>query len=126
MKSSLLLRIATCLSLCIVSVLSDESGRISTSPCSPIEECKACSKFQKKTNLEECGETGKHQLHNCNGKKKFMSCNQVKVIEEMKFWIFESTAFTVGLFSIVAVLVRQRKLDREALQRIRKQVASTI
>ena len=112
-------------SLCIVSVLSDESGRISTSPCSPIEECKACSKFQKVRSsrlgrwkpswrvvlenefggVRRNGKASTTQLQReekvyevwkiaCLGLKMppiiwFCSCNQVKVIEEMKFWIFE-------------------------------------
>lgn len=90
-------------------------------------ECTPCIEQQKRWQVEQCGETGLHKKFRCkDGKEEFFSCSRAKSVEERQFWMFEGIVFTIGLLSYIIVIMRQRKLDREALQRIRRQVSSSI
>ncbi|XP_062516904.1 protein JTB-like isoform X2 [Corticium candelabrum] len=104
------------------------NSQVSHSQCTRIlEECRPCVEQDKRWQLESCEKTGLHEKVRCNdGKEKFVSCSRSKAIEARNFWIFETVAFAIGVVSYIVVKLRQKQLDRAALQRIRKQVSSAI
>uniref|UniRef100_A0A8C0C409 Protein JTB n=1 Tax=Balaenoptera musculus TaxID=9771 RepID=A0A8C0C409_BALMU len=88
------------------------------------EECAPCSNFQAKT-TPECGSTGYVEKITCSSSKRseFKSCRSA-LMEQHLFWKFEGTVIGVALVFACLVIVRQRQLDRKALEKVRKQIES--
>uniref|UniRef100_A0A452SH83 Protein JTB n=1 Tax=Ursus americanus TaxID=9643 RepID=A0A452SH83_URSAM len=107
-------------------------GSVSTSnlPCWLVEEfvvaeeCAPCSNFQAKT-TPECGSTGYVEKITCSSSKRneFKSCRSA-LMEQHLFWKFEGAIVGVALVFACLVIVRQRQLDRKALEKVRKQIES--
>uniref|UniRef100_A0A8D2CRV9 Protein JTB n=1 Tax=Sciurus vulgaris TaxID=55149 RepID=A0A8D2CRV9_SCIVU len=102
----------------------------STLPCWLIEEfviaeeCTPCSSFQAKT-TSECGSTGYVEKITCSSSKRseFKSCRSA-LMEQHLFWKFEGAVVGVALVFACLVIIRQRQLDRKALEKVRKQIES--
>lgn len=102
----------------------------STSPCWLVEEfvvteeCTPCSNFQIKT-TPECGSTGYVEKITCSSSKRneFKSCRSA-LLEQHLFWKFEGIVVGVALVFACLVIIRQRQLDRKALEKVRKQIES--
>lgn len=102
----------------------------STSPCWLVEEfvvteeCTPCSNFQIKT-TPECGSTGYVEKITCHSSKRneFKSCRSAQM-EQRLFWKFEGAMVGVALVFACLVILRQRQLDRKALEKVRKQIES--
>ncbi|XP_003475608.1 protein JTB [Cavia porcellus] len=88
------------------------------------EECAPCSTFQAKT-IPECGSTGYIEKITCSASKKneFKSCRSA-LMEQHLFWKFEGAVIVVALIFACLVIIRQRQLDRKALEKVRKQIES--
>uniref|UniRef100_A0A9L0JNG1 Protein JTB n=1 Tax=Equus asinus TaxID=9793 RepID=A0A9L0JNG1_EQUAS len=88
------------------------------------EECAPCSSFQAKT-TPECGSTGYVEKITCSSSKRneFRSCRSA-VMEQHLFWKFEGAVVGVALVFACLVIIRQRQLDRKALEKVRKQIES--
>ncbi|XP_058520142.1 protein JTB-like [Ochotona princeps] len=88
------------------------------------EECSACSTFQTKT-IPECGSTGHVEKITCSpsARNEFKSCSSA-VMEQRLFWKFEGAVLGVALVFACLVILRQRQLDRKALEKVRKQIES--
>ncbi|XP_074651271.1 protein JTB-like [Tubulanus polymorphus] len=92
-------------------------------------QCAPCTKLEMKMNMEPCKETGYKVPVICEKTGKvFRSCQKPRDAkkEEMYFWIFEASTFVIGIVSYCVVRVRQRKLDKQLLDRINKQISSGI
>ncbi|KAM5256084.1 protein JTB [Ctenodactylus gundi] len=88
------------------------------------EECAPCSNFQVKT-IPECHSTGYVEKITCSASKRneFRSCRSA-VLEQHLFWKFEGAVVGVALVFACLVIIRQRQLDRKALEKVRKQIES--
>ncbi|XP_044942836.1 protein JTB isoform X2 [Mustela lutreola] len=88
------------------------------------EECAPCSRFQAKT-TPECGSTGYVEKITCSSSKRneFKSCRSA-LMEQHLFWKFEGAIVGVALVFACLVIIRQRQLDRKALEKVRKQIES--
>ncbi|KAM6168652.1 protein JTB [Erethizon dorsatum] len=88
------------------------------------EECAPCSTFQAKT-IPECGSTGYIEKITCSASKRneFKSCRSA-LMEQHLFWKFEGAVVGVALIFACLVVIRQRQLDRKALEKVRKQIES--
>uniref|UniRef100_A0A8D0TZU2 Protein JTB n=1 Tax=Sus scrofa TaxID=9823 RepID=A0A8D0TZU2_PIG len=88
------------------------------------EECAPCSNFQAKT-TPECSSTGYVEKITCSSSKRneFKSCRSA-LMEQHLFWKFEGVVVGVALVFACLVIVRQRQLDRKALEKVRKQIES--
>ncbi|NP_001121940.1 protein JTB isoform X1 [Sus scrofa] len=88
------------------------------------EECAPCSNFQAKT-TPECSSTGYVEKITCSSSKRneFKSCRSA-LMEQHLFWKFEGAVVGVALVFACLVIVRQRQLDRKALEKVRKQIES--
>lgn len=102
----------------------------SSSPCWQVEgfvvaeECAPCSTFRAKT-TPECGSTGYVEKITCSSSKRneFKSCRSA-LMEQHLFWKFEGVIVGVALVFACLVIIRQRQLDRKALEKVRKQIES--
>ncbi|XP_039705670.1 protein JTB [Pteropus medius] len=88
------------------------------------EDCAPCSNFQAKAS-PECGSTGYVQKITCSSSKRseFRSCRSA-LMEQHLFWKFEGAVVSVALVFACLVIIRQRQLDRKALEKVRKQIES--
>ncbi|XP_003415141.1 protein JTB [Loxodonta africana] len=88
------------------------------------EECGPCSNFQAKT-IPECSSTGYVEKITCSSSKRneLKSCRSA-VMEKRLFWKFEGAVVGVALVFACLVIIRQRLLDRKALEKVRKQIES--
>ncbi|XP_004693796.1 PREDICTED: protein JTB [Condylura cristata] len=88
------------------------------------EECSPCSGFQTKT-TPECGTTGYVEKITCSSSKRneFKSCRSA-LMEQHLFWKFEGAVVGVAVVFACLVIIRQRQLDRKALEKVRKQIES--
>ncbi|XP_007482014.1 protein JTB isoform X1 [Monodelphis domestica] len=88
------------------------------------KECAPCTTFQAKT-TPECGTTGFVEKISCSGSKRdeFKSCRSA-MMERHLFWKFEGAVVGVAAVFACLVILRQRSLDRKALEKVRKQIES--
>ncbi|XP_051527241.1 protein JTB-like [Myxocyprinus asiaticus] len=117
------------------ALLSDEKAAVTvtkavTAPCWQMEEfvvakeCSACDGFQSKT-LAACSLTGYVEKINCtkSNRDEYKSCRSTKM-EEHLFWKFEGTMLTLTVVFAILVVARQRSLDRQASDKVRRQIES--
>ncbi|ERE90666.1 ras-related protein Rab-13-like protein [Cricetulus griseus] len=73
----------------------------------------------------ECSSTGYVEKITCSSSKRneFKSCRSA-LMEQHLFWKFEGTMVGVALVFACLVIIRQRQLDRKALEKVRKQIES--
>lgn len=53
------------------------------------------------------------------------SCPRSRESIEKSFWVFEGVTLLIGLVACMVVFVRRRKLNREAAERVRKQISNS-
>ena len=54
------------------------------------------------------------------------SCPKLHWLEERKFWTFEAVCAMTALVSYGSVYLRQRKLDKQLLDKVHKQIAAGV
>ncbi|XP_037120155.1 protein JTB isoform X1 [Syngnathus acus] len=104
--------------------------KVSITPCWLLEdfvvttECSQCDAFQAKTR-PACGRTGYVEKVNCtkSNRDEYKSCRSA-IMEERLFWKFEAAVLSVTALSAVSVVLRQRRLDRLASEKVRRQIES--
>ncbi|XP_072051083.1 protein JTB-like [Amphiura filiformis] len=88
--------------------------------------CEPCNDHDVKI-FDYCGETGfKQQIQCKSGTVTYKSCPKTKWAIEKSFWTFEGVMLALGMCSGVVALIRRRKLDWKALERVRKQIANSV
>ncbi|XP_041464140.1 protein JTB-like [Lytechinus variegatus] len=92
-----------------------------------IGSCDPCHLLASKVFTDSCSETGFQQLVQCteSNQQVYKSCPRSRELIEKSFWVFEGVMFFVGLFAFLVVYVRRRKLNREAAERVRKQISNS-
>ncbi|XP_005062516.2 PREDICTED: protein JTB [Ficedula albicollis] len=78
------------------------------------QECTRCSGFEMKT-IPACGSTGFIERINCASSQRD---------EYKRCWRFVGSALGVAVAAAALVVLRQRVLDRRALEKVRKQIES--
>ncbi|XP_061615973.1 protein JTB isoform X4 [Phyllopteryx taeniolatus] len=104
-------------------------AEVAVAPCWLLEEfvvtaeCSQCDAFQ--TTRPACGQTGYVEKVNCtkSNRDEYKSCRSA-VTEERLFWKFEGVVLSVTALSAVSVVLRQRRLDRLASEKVRRQIES--
>ncbi|KTG45966.1 hypothetical protein cypCar_00029092 [Cyprinus carpio] len=117
------------------ALLSDEKAAVAvtkavTAPCWQLEEfvvakeCSACEGLQSKT-ISACSQTGFVEKINCtkSNRDEYKSCRSTKM-EEHLFWKFEGTVLALTVVFAILVVTRQRSLDRQASDKVRRQIES--
>ncbi|XP_072532261.1 protein JTB isoform X2 [Salminus brasiliensis] len=114
------------------ALLSEEKTAVTrtvTMPCWQVEEfvvatdCTICSAFQ--ATLPACLQTGYVERINCtkSNKDEYKSCRSA-MMEEHLFWKFEGAMLGLTIIFALLVVARQRSLDRQASEKVRRQIES--
>ncbi|XP_061680800.1 protein JTB isoform X2 [Syngnathoides biaculeatus] len=106
------------------------AAKVAVVPCWLLEEfvvtaeCAQCDAFQTKTR-PACGQTGYVEKVNCtkSNRDDYKSCRSA-VTEESFFWKFEGVMLSGTALSAILVVLRQRRLDRLASDKVRRQIES--
>ncbi|XP_032938905.1 protein JTB [Catharus ustulatus] len=99
-------------------------------PCWRVEQfvvaqaCTQCSDFEMKM-VPACSSTGFIEKINCasSPRHEYKSCRSA-ALEAQRFWRFVGSALGVAVAAAALVVLRQRVLDRRALEKVRKQIES--
>ncbi|XP_017550897.1 protein JTB isoform X2 [Pygocentrus nattereri] len=114
------------------ALLSEEKSAVTksvTMPCWQLEEfvvateCTLCNAFQ--TTEVACRQTGYVERINCtkSNKDELKSCRSA-TMEEHLFWKFEGAVLGLTVIFALVVVARQRSLDRQASEKVRRQIES--
>ncbi|XP_076864983.1 protein JTB isoform X2 [Brachyhypopomus gauderio] len=114
------------------ALLSEEKTTVTkavTMPCWQMEEfvvaieCTVCNGFQAR--LDACRQTGYVEKINCtkSNKEEYKSCRSAR-LEEHLFWKFEGVMLGLTVVFALLVVFRQRSLDRQASEKVRRQIES--
>ncbi|XP_782629.4 LOW QUALITY PROTEIN: protein JTB [Strongylocentrotus purpuratus] len=92
-----------------------------------IGPCDPCHLLASKVYTDSCSETGFQQLVQCtdSNQQVYKSCPRSRESIEKSFWVFEGVTLLIGLVACMVVFVRRRKLNREAAERVRKQISNS-
>ncbi|KAK1805076.1 hypothetical protein P4O66_019438 [Electrophorus voltai] len=115
------------------ALLSEEKTtgtKVVTMPCWQMEEfvvateCTMCNGFQAKR-IVACSQTGYVERINCtkSNKDEYKSCRSA-VMEEHLFWKFEGAMLGLTVVFALLVVIRQQSLDRQASEKVRRQIES--
>ncbi|XP_028820098.1 protein JTB isoform X1 [Denticeps clupeoides] len=115
------------------SLLSDVKSSVmkpSATPCWQTEEfivaseCTQCSAFWTKAQTA-CSYTGYVEQINCtkSNREEFKSCRSA-LMEEHLFWKFEGAMLGLTMVFALLVVARQRSLDQQASEKVRRQIES--
>ncbi|XP_059412358.1 protein JTB [Carassius carassius] len=104
--------------------------KVVTAPCWQHEEfvvakeCSACEGLQSKT-ISACSQTGFVEKINCtnSNRDEYKSCRSTKM-EEHLFWKFEGAMLALTVVFAILVVARQHSLDRQASDKVRRQIES--
>ncbi|XP_007245710.2 protein JTB [Astyanax mexicanus] len=99
-------------------------------PCWQVEEfvvasdCTFCADFQSIL-IPACSVTGYVEKINCtkSSKDEYKSCRSA-MMEEHIFWKFEGAMLGLTVIFALLVVARQRSLDRQASEKVRRQIES--
>ncbi|XP_017285102.1 protein JTB isoform X2 [Kryptolebias marmoratus] len=87
------------------------------------EACVPCSDFI--STQMACRQTGYIERVNCtkSSKEEYKSCRSA-LMEEHLFWKFEAAMLALTALFAIMVVIRQRRLDRLASEKVRRQIES--
>lgn len=93
-------------------------------PFEVINPCDKCSSYETKFLPQICQATGYKDLVLCSKSnvKTYRSCPMPKTVQKRHFWIFESVVFLIALVSIAGVQSRQKILDKQMVEKIKRQI----
>ncbi|CAF1013898.1 unnamed protein product [Didymodactylos carnosus] len=117
-----------------ISAIGFSSSRINDSKlvansCSSTEQFDILTQCQKCTNFEKrydpsCKLTGFKETLLCSTSQKqaSRSCQIPFKIQKERFWIFEGCMFAITLISLLCVHLRQKTLDKQMVEKIKRQI----
>lgn len=93
-----------------------------------VSECQPCTDFEiTSKSIGVCIHTHYKEVLKCtSGEMVTRSCDKVAYIEEQKFWKFESLMFIPALLSTISVYIRKNVLYKRMVQRVQRQLASSV
>ncbi|XP_037079394.1 glutathione S-transferase C-terminal domain-containing protein homolog [Pollicipes pollicipes] len=92
------------------------------------EQCRLCSDFEKASAIiPECANNLHIEVLKCERSGKAVrGCAEIGRLGERQFWLLEAAALGSALLSGAVVIVRQHQLERGALSKIQRQLASQV
>jgi hypothetical protein len=98
-----------------------------TEPVDIIGICEKCTSYQRRSKVNTCLPTGYREIVLClkSNIKTARSCQIPVYIQRQHFWLFEIFIFILGLFAIASVQSRQKTLDKEMVEKIKRQIGES-
>lgn len=92
-----------------------------------IEACRKCTSFERRSQAVGCSPSGFKELVLCSTSKTqtYRSCPIPINIQRHQFWMFEFVIFLIALASIANVHYRQKVLDKQMVEKIKRQIGES-
>ncbi|XP_006814598.1 protein JTB-like [Saccoglossus kowalevskii] len=91
------------------------------------EECQQCQDLDYKLYNEACIKTGYKEKVKCeSGTEAYKSCAKPSWINEKVFWALEGVMLVTGLSSCWLVHTRRKKIERDMMQRVQRQISAAV
>ncbi|CAF3828721.1 unnamed protein product [Adineta steineri] len=89
--------------------------------------CEKCTSYQRRSKANGCLPTGYRELVLCTKSniKTNRSCQMPVYIQKQHFWLFEVMMIIVGLVAIFSAQSRQKILDKQMVEKIKKQIGES-
>jgi hypothetical protein len=93
-------------------------------PVDVITLCQKCTSYERRSKSAGCSPTGYRETVLCSKSniKTARSCPVPINIQKQHFWLFEGFIFLIGLFSMASVHSRQKTLDKQMVEKIKRQI----
>ncbi|CAF1400951.1 unnamed protein product [Rotaria sordida] len=110
------------------SMKMDDKQQISecylTEPIDILILCQKCTSYERRSKANGCVPTGYKEIVLCSKSniKTARSCQIPIHVQRNHFWLFETFMFILGLFAIVNVHLRQKILDKQMVEKIKRQI----
>ncbi|CAF0790950.1 unnamed protein product [Adineta ricciae] len=93
-------------------------------PVDVIGLCEKCTSYQRRSKAHACLSTGYREIVLCSRSniKTTRSCQIPIQVQRQHFWLFEGFMLIVGLLAIASVQSRQKTLDKQMVEKIKKQI----
>lgn len=108
-----------------VSISSEPTSTCHLSePFDELSTCDACSAYERRSQPALCSPTGYKQLVRCtkSNTQTSRSCPIPDAVQKKHFWIFESVLFAIALVAMGGVHTRQKLLDKQMVEKIKRQI----
>lgn len=98
-----------------------------TEPIDIIGYCHKCTPYEQRSKATGCSPTGYKETVLCSKSniKTSRSCPVPSHIKKQKFWIFEGIMLLICVLSIASVQSRQKALDKQMVEKIKRQIGET-
>ena len=89
--------------------------------------CQKCTSYERRLQPNACLPTGYREIVLCSKSniKTARSCQIPIRIQTQHFWLFEGFVFIIGLFAIASVQSRQKTLDKQMSEKIKRQIGES-
>lgn len=89
-----------------------------------VDSCTKCSAFNIRSKAMGCSPTGFRESVFCpqSNIKVYRTCPVPLYVQKERFWYFEGAMFCISLLSIISVYWRQKTLDKQMIERIKRQI----
>jgi hypothetical protein len=89
--------------------------------------CEKCKLYERRSKASGCLPSGYREYVLCSKSKikTYRSCPIPKYIQKQHFWLFQGIIFFIGLLAIASVHSRQKTLDKQMIEKIKKQIGES-
>ena len=97
-----------------------------TEPFDRLSLCQKCTSYESRSKVDTCLPTGYRETVLCSktNVQTTRPCDVPVHIQTQRFWLFESVMVVVGLLAIASVQSRQKTLERQMVEKIRRQIGA--
>jgi hypothetical protein len=98
-----------------------------TEPVEILSSCQKCTSYDHRSEAVGCSTSGYKEFILCTNTKTqtYRSCPVPPHIQKQHFWLFEGVIFLVGILALVSVQSRQKTLDKQMVEKIKKQIGDS-
>lgn len=98
-----------------------------TEPADTLTLCQKCTPYERRTYGKACSATGYKELVLCSKSniQTVRSCLVPLAVQRKHFWLFESVTFILGILAIASVQSRQKNLDKQMAEKIKRQIGES-
>ena len=98
-----------------------------TEPTDVLTFCQKCTSYERRANPNACLPTGYKESVLCSKSNihTSRSCQIPISIQRQHFWLFECCTFVVAILAIASVQSRQKTLDKQMVEKIKKQIGES-
>lgn len=95
-----------------------------TEPVDIITLCEKCTSYERRVKSKACAPSGYKETVLCSKSniQTIRSCPVPIFIQRQHFWLFEGFTFIIGLLAIFTVQSRQKTLDKQMVEKIKRQI----